>query len=89
MAPILALLLDTFGKESVLTPAEAAVRMASYWKPNEALNCAALLRPGSTEELSKMLRICHEWGQPVVPRGGLTGVVGGVDTSPDEIGLSL
>jgi len=36
-----------------------------------------------------MLQICNEFDQPVVPQGGLTNVVGGVVTSPDEIALSL
>ena len=36
-----------------------------------------LVRPRTTEEVSRTLRICWEAHQPVVPQGGLTGLVGG------------
>ena len=36
-----------------------------------------------------MLRICNDLDQPVVPHGGLTNVVGGAITKPNEIALSL
>ena len=36
-----------------------------------------------------MLAACHEAGQPVVPMGGLTGLVQGSVAGPGEIGLSL
>lgn len=49
----------------------------------------ALLRPRDTKQLSRMLRICHEFGQPVVAQGGLTGLAGGACCGPEEIALSL
>ncbi len=36
-----------------------------------------------------MLRICHAYGQPVVPQGGLTGLVGGAHPQAQEVALSL
>ena len=39
--------------------------------------CAAVVRPGSTEEVAAVVRICAEAGLPVVPQGGNTGLVGG------------
>ncbi len=36
-----------------------------------------------------MLRVCHHAGQPVVPHGGLTGLVEGTHAGSDEIALSL
>ncbi|MGZ5935075.1 MAG: FAD-binding protein, partial [Rhizomicrobium sp.] len=35
----------------------------------------AVVRPASTEQVSSVLRLCHEAGQPVVPWGGCTGLV--------------
>ena len=89
MSAIIELLIKTFGKDHVLTHDEAADRVASNWRHHENLDCLALLRPKTTEQVSKMLQICNEFDQPVVPHGGLTNVVGGVATKPDEIALSL
>ena len=40
-------------------------------------SCAAVVRPGSTEEVAAVVAICAEAGLPVVPQGGNTGLVGG------------
>ncbi|WP_199229505.1 FAD-binding oxidoreductase [Azospirillum sp. TSO22-1] len=50
---------------------------------------AALLLPRSTAEVAAALRICHGAGVPVVPRAGMTGLVGGTVAGPHEIALSL
>jgi FAD/FMN-containing dehydrogenase len=39
--------------------------------------------------VSRVLAACHAAGQPVVPMGGLTGLVQGSVAGPGEIGLSL
>jgi FAD/FMN-containing dehydrogenase len=89
VSKIVELLTGKFGKDCVLTHAEASMRVASNWRQNENLDCLALLRPKTTEEVSNMLQVCNEFNQPVVPHGGLTNVVGGVVTKPNEIALSL
>jgi FAD/FMN-containing dehydrogenase len=89
MPAIIDLLIKTFGKDHLLTHDEAADRVASNWRQHENLDCLALLRPKTTEQISKMLQICNEFDQPVVPHGGLTNVVGGVATKSGEIALSL
>ena len=48
----------------------------------------AILCPASTEEVSAILRLCHEASQPVVPWGGRTGLVGGAEAG-GELALSL
>jgi FAD/FMN-containing dehydrogenase len=83
------LLTRTFGKDSVLTHEEAALRVASNWRHRGHLDCLALLRPKTTNEVSDMLRTCNGLNLPVVPHGGLTNVVGGAITKPNEIALSL
>ncbi len=45
--------------------------------------------PASTDQLAAVLRLCNESGQTVVPFGGLTGLVQGCQTSPEDIALSL
>ena len=89
MSTIVTLLLEKFGKDAVLTHEEAGLRVASNWKHKGSLDCLALLRPKNTNEVSWMMRICNDHDQPVVPHGGLTNVVGGAITGPNEIALSL
>jgi len=89
MQSIVELLIENFGKHCVLTREEAGIRVAANWKQPGNLNCLALLLPATTQEVSKMLRLCNEFNQPVVPHGGLTNVVGGVATNANEIALSL
>ena len=37
----------------------------------------AVVRPGSTQEVSALLRLCSAHGVPVIAQGGNTGLVGG------------
>lgn len=37
----------------------------------------ALVRPGTTEEVAKVVRVCRAAAVPIVPQGGNTGLVGG------------
>src|SRR5229473_1036083 len=48
-----------------------------------------LVRPADTSQVSAVLGLCHARGQPVVPHGGLTGLVYGGAASEDELILSL
>ncbi|PWK29335.1 FAD/FMN-containing dehydrogenase [Arcicella aurantiaca] len=82
-------LIDTLGKDSILTHEEAFVRPASVWRAGENLQCKALARPKSPTEVSEIMKICFANNQTVVPHGGLTNVVGGVKTSIDDIAITL
>lgn len=48
-----------------------------------------VLRPQTTEQVSKIMRRCHERRIGVVPQGGNTGLVGGSVPLKDELILSL
>ncbi|WP_173931031.1 FAD-binding oxidoreductase [Chelativorans sp. Marseille-P2723] len=52
---------------------------------------ALVLRPCTTEEVSRILGLASETGTPIVPQGGNTGLVGGQmpDSTGGEIVLSL
>ena len=45
--------------------------------------------PGSTEEVSAVLRVCHEEGVPVVPRGSGTSLAGGALPTADSVVLGV
>jgi len=48
----------------------------------------AVVRPASTQEVSIVLKLCHDAGQPVVPWGGCTGLVEGA-RADGAVALSL
>jgi FAD/FMN-containing dehydrogenase len=48
-----------------------------------------LLKPESTDAVSRILAVCSETGTPVVPQGGNTGLVGGQIPTQGEVLLSL
>lgn len=48
-------------------------------------HCKLVLKPGSTEEVSKILKYCNDNMLAVVPQGGNTGLVGGSVPIFDEI----
>lgn len=48
-----------------------------------------VLKPNSTEEVSKILKYCNDRMLAVCPQGGNTGLVGGSVPVFDEIVLSL
>lgn len=56
-----------------------------------AYKCAPLLAvlPASTREVSDALRICHEMGVPVVPRGSGTSLAGGALPTADSVILGV
>jgi len=48
-----------------------------------------LCRPRSVEEVSAVLRHCHEHGRPVTIQGGLTGLAGGAVPADGDVVLNL
>ena len=56
-----------------------------------AYRCPPLLAvlPASTQEVSDVLRICHEMGVPVVPRGSGTSLAGGAMPTADSVILGV
>ena len=56
-----------------------------------AYKCAPLcaVLPASTQEVSDVMRICHEMGVPVVPRGSGTSLAGGALPTADSVILGV
>ena len=79
---------DVVGAGGVLTGADVSSRASGIWR-SEGIEARAILRPRTTEQVSRILAICNEAGQPVVAHGGLTGLVEGAVTRSEEIVLSL
>jgi FAD/FMN-containing dehydrogenase len=85
---LLAALTETLSPGAVLTGPDVRSRSAG-WISREPMEAGAILRPRDTAEVSRILQLCHQAGQPVVPHGGLTGLVEGSHAHPNELALSL
>jgi FAD/FMN-containing dehydrogenase len=81
-------LIDIVGPRGILTGEDVSAKPNHSWGAGQC-PAAAILRPASTDELAAVMRLCHERGQPVVPWGGLTGLVDGFTCSPGDIAISL
>lgn len=81
-------LLDIVGRHGLLDADEIAERSAGALRDDQ-LRAGLLVRPQSTEEVVKVVRLCHQRGQSLVTQGGLTGVVHGSDAGPDQLILSM
>ena len=73
---LIAELRKILGEGKVLTGGETA-RFDHDWTGKYRFRPLAVVRPGSTDEASRVVRLAHETGTPVVPVGGNTGLAGG------------
>ena len=78
------------GKQGLLTGADAKP-WSTDWRKRYFGEALAVVRPSSTEEVSKVVRLCAQSGTAIVPQGGNTGLCGGAtpDASGSQIVLSL
>ncbi|KAK3985517.1 putative D-lactate dehydrogenase 2 mitochondrial precursor [Cladorrhinum sp. PSN332] len=59
------------------------------WMRKYRGHCKLVLRPGTTEEVSNILKYCNDNTLAVVPQGGNTGLVGGSVPVFDEIVINM
>ncbi|KAJ7630748.1 FAD-binding domain-containing protein [Roridomyces roridus] len=59
------------------------------WMGKYTGRATTVVKPRSTEEVSKIVRWCNEYDIAIVPQGGNTGLVGGSIPVNDELILSL
>lgn len=83
------LLIEALGKANVKVGEELRDSYYHIWKMAEPLKGKALVYPGSTEEVSSIMRICHNAAQPVIVFGGRTNLVGGTESNGDEVLISM
>src|SRR6266403_2962410 len=84
---LLADLRARLGEQGVVTGERLAGRV--YDRHVGPVLAQVWVRPADTSQVSAVLRLCHARGQPVVPHGGLTGLVYGAAVGEDEVILSL
>jgi len=84
----LSILKEIVGDADVLTGRDASER-TSAWETHQPCHAKAIVRPSSTAQVAAIMKTCFEHGQSVVPYGGLTNLVQGCATTPDDIALSF
>lgn len=75
------------GARNVLTSEADKAPYLTEWRGYYRGRTPAVLRPGSAQEISAILKLANETGTSIVPQGGNTGLVGG--QIPDESGREL
>jgi FAD/FMN-containing dehydrogenase len=85
------LLAEIVGARNVYTDPAETKPYFTDWRRQYAAAAQCVVRPGSTEEVARVVALCAREGIAVVPQGGNTGLVGGsVPTGVrPEIVLSL
>ena len=85
---LIAELQDIVGERHVLT-GDAIADVEFPWRTHAGCAARAIVSPASTDEVAAIMRRCHAAEQTVVPFGGMTNLVQGCATTPDDIVLSL
>lgn len=77
------------GPDAVLVGDDVRGRSAGVWGPPRNVAAGLLVRPADTAGVARVLKVCHDRGQPVTVHGGLTGVVDGALADSGDVVLSL
>jgi glycolate oxidase len=82
-------LAEIVGQGHFLAAADDLAPYARDWTRDLVAVPAAVARPRTTEEVSRLLALCNERAIPVTPQGGRTGLSGGALAVHGGLGLSL
>lgn len=75
------------GASHVLTDSADIAGYLTDWRRRFTGKALAVIKPGSTDEVAALVRLCNQFRVPVVPQGGNTGLVLG--SVPDESGNAI
>ena len=88
---VVGMLREIVGPGHVLSAAELVAPYATDWTRRFSGPCLAVVRPGSTAEVARVVAACTEANIAILPQGGNTGLVGGgvPATHPGPMGLPV
>ncbi len=89
MTDLLSALTDAVDGPGLLTGDDIGPRYTDTRGHGAAGAPLCVVRPTSTVQVSAVLKLCHDSGCPVVPQGGMTGLVGGGAPGEGDVVLSL
>src|SRR6195952_5513588 len=83
--------IEAIGAANVLTDPHDTAPFLTDWRKRYRGETRAVLLPGNTEEVAKVVRVSREHRVPMVPQGGNTGHSGGAtpDVSGTQVVISL
>ena len=87
--PILDEFFHLLGKESVLTDKESLFNYGHDETENLSYPPELLVKPGSVEQISKIMKLANQYNIPVTPIGAMTGLSGGSLSIHGGIGISM
>jgi FAD/FMN-containing dehydrogenase len=82
-------MMDVVGPKAALRDESDKAPYLKEWRGLWTGQTPVVLRPASTDEVSRILAIAHETGTAIVPYSGGTGLVGGQIPNNGEVLLSL
>jgi FAD/FMN-containing dehydrogenase len=88
-ADLIARLVDIVGHEHALTDRDLQLPYLREWRDMYEGRASIVVRPGTTDEVAKVLALANAHAIPVVPQAGNTGLVGGQVPLAGEIVLSV
>jgi FAD/FMN-containing dehydrogenase len=77
------------GAKHAVTDADDQAPYLTEWRRLYTGRTPLILRPGSTDEVSRIMALAHAAGTAIVPHGGNTGLVGGQIPFGPEVVVSL
>lgn len=85
--PLAVTLARIVGAANVLVPGDDMARYETEWRGTYPGTARAVVRPATTDEVSRVVAACGATGVPIIAQGGNTGLVGG--STPDDSGTEV
>ena len=82
-------IIEIVGEINVLHSGAEKERFTHIWKTDIPLEAIAVVFPTSTQEVSEIMKHCHNIQQEVVIHGGLTNLIGGTETQVNQLVIAL
>ena len=87
---ILSKLIRIVGASNAVTNKADMAKYLTEWRGVYKGKAGVILKPKTTKEVSKILKVAYDTNTPVITQGGNTGLVGGqISFDPDHIILNL
>ena len=92
-APVTPAILESLraivGDKGLISDDQGKQPFVTDWRGSIVGNAAVVVRPATVEEVSKVVKLCHDNGIAIVPQAGNTSLMGGATPWPSHTGIVL